>query len=207
MKFETPIRLARPDAWIAANWPRKEIDESVLATFKKVRDRVFVDNNFYAFACKYRNLCQHKLLPINLLILHENFNKKISKFSIPLELNSLRSKDRSELFSKLNTDFKESIKRERKIDLNRVIDGYFEGIFDLIISLRELIKSTVNKAESFLKNNDDNIGKQVKKPVLYIDKKEVFNFNLEWFEVAHFLEKKNSTYLKRSVVTRTQYIE
>lgn len=185
----------------------KEIDKSVLAAFKKVRDRVFVNNNFYAFACKYRNLCQHKLLPINLLIIYENLNKKISKFSIPLELNSLRTKDRRELFSKLNTDFKESIKRERRIDLNRVIDGYFEGIFDLMIGLRELVKSAVNEAESFLNNNDDNIGKQVKKPVLYIDKKEVFNFNLEWFEVAHFLERKNSTYFKSSQVTRTQYIE
>ena len=76
----------------------KEIDESVLAAFKIVRDRVFVDNNFYAFACKYRNLCQHKLLPINLLILYENLNKKRSKFSIPLELNSLGSKDRRDLF-------------------------------------------------------------------------------------------------------------
>jgi len=91
--------------------------------------------------------------------------------------------------------------------LNRVIDGYFEGIFDLMISLRRLVKPAVSEAENFLKKDDDNISKQVKKPVLYIDKKEVFNFNLEWFEVAHFLEKKNSTYLKSSVVTRTQYIE
>ena len=181
----------------------KEIDESVLAAFKKVRDRVFVDNNFYAFACKYRNLCQHKLLPINLLILYENLNKKRSKFSIPLELNSLGSKDRRDLFSKLNTDFKESIKREGQIDLNHVIDGYFEGIFDLIISLRKLVKEAVSEAENYLTNKDDNFGRQLKAPVLYINEKEEFNFNFEWFEVAHFLEKKNSTYLKSSVVTRT----
>lgn len=181
----------------------KEIDESVLATFKKVRDRVFVDNNFYAFACKYRNLCQHKLLPINLLILYENLNKKRSKFSIPLELNSLGSKDRRDLFSKLNTGFKESIKREGQIDLNHVIDGYFEGIFDLIISLRKLVKEAVSEAENYLTNKDDNFGRQLKAPVLYINEKEEFNFNFEWFEVAHFLEKKNSTYLKSSVVTRT----
>lgn len=181
----------------------KEIDESVLATFKKVRDRVFVDNNFYAFACKYRNLCQHKLLPINLLILYENLNKKRSKFSIPLELNSLGSKDRRDLFSKLNTGFKESIKREGQIDLNHVIDGYFAGIFDLIISLRKLVKEAVSEAENYLTNKDDNFGRQLKAPVLYINEKEEFNFNFEWFEVAHFLEKKNSTYLKSSVVTRT----
>lgn len=181
----------------------KEIDESVLAAFKKVRDRVFIDNNFYAFACKYRNLCQHKLLPINLFILYENLNKKRSKFSIPLELNSLGNKDRRDLFSKLNTDFKESIKREGQIDLNHVIDGYFEGIFDLIISLRKLVKEAVSEAENYLTNKDDNFGRQLKAPVLYINEKEEFNFNFEWFEVAHFLEKKNSTYLKSSVVTRT----
>lgn len=76
-----------------------------------------------------------------------------------------------------------------------------------MISLRRLVKPAVNEAENYLKNNDDNFGKQLKAPTLYINEKEEFNFNFEWFEVAHFLEKKNSTYLKSSQVTRTQYIE
>lgn len=185
----------------------KEIDDSVLETFKIKRHKVFVKNQYYLLACKYRNLCQHKLLPINYFLFYENLNKKTSEFIITLDLNTLDVKDRRELISKLDTDFKENLRRKGKIDLNRIIDGYFEGIFDLMISLRVLVKPAVSEAENFLKKDDDNISKQVKKPVLYIDKKEVFNFNLEWFEVAHFLEKKNSTYLKSSQVTRTQYIE
>lgn len=185
----------------------KEIDDSVLETFKIKRHKVFVKNQYYLLACKYRNLCQHKFLPINYFLFYENLNKKTSEFIITLDLNTLDGKDRRELISKLDTDFKENLRRKGKIDLNRIIDGYFEGIFDLMISLRVLVKPAVSEAENFLKKDDDNISKQVKKPVLYIDKKEVFNFNLEWFEVAHFLEKKNSTYLKSSQVTRTQYIE
>lgn len=185
----------------------KKIDESVFSEFITERISVFNNNQLYAFACNYRNICQHKVLPINRFSLYENLKQNAVKFTIPLDLTSFNDKDREQLFSKLDPDFKKFLKREGKIDLNRVIDGYFEGIFDLMISLRRLVKPAVNEAENYLKNNDDNFGKQLKAPTLYINEKEEFNFNFEWFEVAHFLEKKNSTYLKSSQVTRTQYIE
>lgn len=185
----------------------KKIDESAFPEFLIKRQSFFNNNQFYIFAYNYRNICQHKVLPINWFSLNENLKQNAVKFTIPLDLNSFKDEEKEELFKRLDPDFKQSLKREGKIDLNRVIDGYFEFIFDLMISLRVLVKPAVSEAENFLKKDDDNISKQVKKPVLYIDKKEVFNFNLEWFEVAHFLEKKNSTYLKSSVVTRTQYIE
>lgn len=83
--------------------------------------------------------------------MYENLKQNAIKFTIPLDLTSFNDKGRDQLFAKLDPDFKKLLKREGEIDLNRVIDGYFEGIFDLMISLRMLVKPAVIEAENYLK--------------------------------------------------------
>ena len=44
-----------------------DIDQSLLPELLIEREKVFKDNQYYVLCCNLRNLCQHKMLPVNRL--------------------------------------------------------------------------------------------------------------------------------------------
>lgn len=186
-----------------------DTESSLLENFLKERERVFKSNQYYVLGCNLRNLCQHKLLPINRLTLHYPQNA-IARFSLSLKVSTMKTVDNDFLFKNIEPKFEENTKEIDQIDLNRVIDGYFEGIFDLVRKFRELIKCLVLNSESYF---EELVGKSIfgKKifttPALYIGGERKFYLDFDWFKAAHYLEEKNNLYFKSSNLIRTQYIE
>ncbi len=192
-----------------------EIDESLVDSFLLEREKVFNENQSYLLSCNLRNLCQHKLLPINRLTfqfpsLGVNGKDVTSGFHIPLVISSLKRSDKKLLLKKLDPDFKQELLEKDKIDLNRVIDGYFEGIFDQMTKLRSLATTSIRDAEDyFARLNEKYFDKKLlfSPASIFINKERRFSSDFEWFRVAHYLEEKNNIhYFKRKNLIRTQYI-
>jgi hypothetical protein len=191
-----------------------DIDKSVMTDFKEKRESLFIKNQNYVLGCNLRNLCQHKLLPINRLTLESpqklTEEKFVTTFILTLSVSSMKKDDRKSLLQNLVSDFKNKINKIDQIDLNRVIDGYYEGVFDLIKTFRLLVKGAVKNSEEYFeklvgKTIDGNIA--LRPPALYIANQHKFYLDFEWFKVAHYLEEKNNIYFKSANLIRTQYIE
>ncbi|WP_138683993.1 hypothetical protein [Pseudoalteromonas sp. S3178] len=123
----------------------------------------------------------------------------------------MEEKERIKLLKGLNSAFKGELLKYDLVDLNRAIDGYFEGIFDLMIKLRTLVNKSVTGAEDyFSKLLGQNIDLDAKRllgpPALVVDNEKKFYLDFEWFRVAHYLEEKNNSHFKSSNLIRTQYL-
>lgn len=192
-----------------------DTESSLLEEFLKERERVFKSNQYYVLGCNLRNLCQHKLLPINRLTLHypqkaKLENDAIARFTLSFKVSTMKTEDNRFLFKKIESKFKENIKETDQIDLNRLIDGYFEGVFDLIRKFRELVKCLVLNSESYFEElaNKAIFGKEsFTAPALFIAGECKFYLDFDWFRVARYLEEKNNLYFKSAYLIRTQYIE
>jgi len=191
-----------------------DIDKSVIINFKESREDIFKNNQNYVFGCNLRNLCQHKLLPINKLTLKypQKVNSEISlvtRFFLSLTLSSMKRDDRKFILQKLDPVFKDKMKKIDQVDLNRIIDGYYEGIFDLIKTFRMLVKGAVKSSEEYFERLVEKItggNIALRPPALCISNQHKFYLDFEWFKVAHYLEEKNNLYFKSANLIRTQYI-
>lgn len=192
-----------------------DIDQSLLQEFLIERDKVFIENQYYVLSCDLRNLCQHKMLPINrLTLMHPSYSKAgvgaTTGFQIPLVLSAMKNDEKKKLLQKLNSTFRNTLLNDDKVDLNRVIDGYFEGVFDLIIKLRELVNTPIKETENYfseLLNQNIDMEKLLSPPAVIINNKHKFYLDFEWFRVAHYLEEKNKSHFKSANLNRTQYIK
>jgi hypothetical protein len=63
-----------------------DIDKSAITDFKESRGSIFRKNQNYVLGCNLRNLCQHKLLPINSLTLKDP--QKLTEERYVTNLNS-----------------------------------------------------------------------------------------------------------------------